>query len=167
MSDVKFVPCDQDRGAVEGMAFAGVTQVAIAEFLDISVDMLRRHFREELDRAPALRIAKVAQANYERATGFDPETGVYDSKNANVLAQMFILKNQPSKTREKWNEVVHHHHEGEIIHRPDDRELGRRLALALARADTVEGGELEVIDAVDEKGPKDNVVDGKELRKEG
>jgi len=163
----KFEPCDQDRGAVEGMAFAGVTQVAIAEFLDISVETLRKYFREELDRAPALRIAKVAQANYERATGFDPETGAYDSKNSNVLAQMFILKNQPSKTREKWNETVLHHHEGEIVHRPDDRELGRRLALALSRADAIDGGELEVLDAVDEKGPNDNVVDEKELRKEG
>jgi hypothetical protein len=70
----KYEPTDQDRGAVEGMAFAGVTQEAIADFLGISKDQLGRHFRQELNRAQGGRVAKVAQANYERAIGYDPET---------------------------------------------------------------------------------------------
>lgn len=153
-----FKPSDHDRGAVEAMAFAGCTQQAIAEFLDISVDTLRKYFRKELDRSQGERLAKVAQANYERAIGYDPETKTVNSKESNVLAQMFILKNQPGKFREKWSETVTHHHEGEIVHRPDDKELGRRLALALSVA--------EKEDAVNEKRQKSDVIDAEYVQVE-
>ncbi|MHC4706768.1 MAG: hypothetical protein ACYS8I_06740 [Planctomycetota bacterium] len=133
------------------MAFAGVTQEAIADFLGISKDQLGRHFRQELNRAQGGRVAKVAQANYERAIGYDPETRTVNSKDSNVLAQMFILKNQPGKFREKWNETVTHEHTGEIVHRPDDKELGRRIALALSMADTkvIDHAPAEIIEVED------------------
>jgi hypothetical protein len=64
---------------------------------------------------------------------------------------MFILKNQPGKFREKWNETVTHEHTGEIVHRPDDKELGRRIALALSMADTkvIDHAPAEIIEVED------------------
>ena len=85
----KFVPTAEQRRTVCSMAAYGIPQEAIAGSVGIrSVKTLRRHFREELDRAAPEANARVAQTLYQLAT-----TG------KNATAAIFWLK-----TRAGWRE---------------------------------------------------------------
>jgi hypothetical protein len=68
MARPKFVPDDQQRRMVRSMAAYGIPQEEIALCVDLrSAKTLRRHFREELDRAGPEANARVAQSLYQQA----------------------------------------------------------------------------------------------------
>jgi hypothetical protein len=89
MARPKFAPTVEQRRTVRTMAAYGIRQEEIAACLGIRpAKTLRRHFREELDRAAPEANARVAQSLFQLAT-----TG------KNTAAAIFWLK-----TRGGWRE---------------------------------------------------------------
>ena len=69
MARPRFNPNVEQRGMVRSMAAYGIRQEEIARCLGLrSAKTLRRHFREELDRAAPEANARVAQSLYQQAT---------------------------------------------------------------------------------------------------
>ena len=89
MARPKFVPTVEQRRMVRSMAAYGIRQEEIAACLGIRcAKTLRRHFREELDRAAPEANARVAQSLFQMAT-----TG------KSTAAAIFWMK-----TRGRWRE---------------------------------------------------------------
>ena len=90
MARPRFDPTAEQRRIVRSMAAYGMRQEEIAACLGIrSAKTLRRHFREELDRAVPEANARVVQSLFKEATG------------GNVTAMIFWLK-----ARAGWREVA-------------------------------------------------------------
>lgn len=87
-------PTPDQRKQVGAMAAYGVPAEEIGRVIGMTAKTLRKHFREELDRAETLANARVAGFLYRAAEG------------GNVTAQIFWLK-----TRARWKEqpTVHQH----------------------------------------------------------
>jgi len=69
MARPRFIPNVEQCGMVRSMAAYGIRQEEIARCLGLrSAKTLRRHFREELDRAAPEANARVAQSLYQQAT---------------------------------------------------------------------------------------------------
>ena|SRR4051812_15288645 len=87
----RFVPTPEQRRIVHSMAAFGLLQEDIARCVGIrSAKTLRRHFREQLDRAAVEANARVAQTLYQMATS-----------GKNAPASMFWLK-----ARAGWRDHV-------------------------------------------------------------
>lgn len=67
MSRPRFIPSESQRQTVRSMAAYGITQEEIARCLGVTAKTLRRHFREELDRAATDANAQVAQTLFKMA----------------------------------------------------------------------------------------------------
>lgn len=91
-------PNDKDRAQVQAMAGYGVSQRDIALVLDIDINTLRKHYKDELDKGAIKANAAVAQSLYKKATG--------DGQQA-VTAAIFW-----AKTRMGWKETVVNEHSG-------------------------------------------------------
>lgn len=86
-------PTALSRGSVEMMAAAGVTSEQIAAVIGISGKTLRKHYRDELDRAvPKLILAAVGKL-------YNVMTRSKNERNS-LIASMFVLK-----TRGRWSET--------------------------------------------------------------
>ena len=69
MARPRFIPNVEQHRLVRSMAAYGIRQEEIARCLGLrSAKTLRRHFREELDRAAPEANARVAQSLYQQAT---------------------------------------------------------------------------------------------------
>lgn len=90
-------PTDKTRAEVSALVSFGVTQDEIARYLDIDKTCLRRHYREEIDKAAIRANAQVARVLFEKAT--------IERDTASVF---FWLK-----TRARWREVHKHEVSGE------------------------------------------------------
>ena len=89
MGRPRFTPNVEQHRMVRSMAAYGIPQEDIARCLGLrSAKTLRRHFREELDRAAPEANARVAQSLYQQATA-----------GKNTGAAIFWLK-----TRAGWRE---------------------------------------------------------------
>jgi hypothetical protein len=89
MARPKFMPTVEQRRMVRSMAAFGARQEEIADYLGLrSTKTLRRHFREELDRAAAEANVRVAQSLFQQATA-----------GKNAAAAIFWLK-----ARAGWRE---------------------------------------------------------------
>jgi len=87
----RFVPTAEQRRMVRSMAAYGIQQEEIAHCVGIrSTKTLRRHFREDLDRAGVKANAQVAQTLFQMATS-----------GKNALATMFWLR-----ARAGWRDNV-------------------------------------------------------------
>lgn len=95
-----YKPTDEHRKMVEGMASVGINHDDICNVLDISKPTLRKHFREELDKAYVKANAKVAANLFRQATKDDFKA---------ITAAIFW-----SKTRMGWKEPVHMEHSGSL-----------------------------------------------------
>lgn len=93
-------PTEEQRKMVEAMASVGVPQAEICMVLDIDAKTLRKHFREELDKAEIKANAKVAANLFRQATKDDFKA---------TTAAIFW-----SKTRMGWKEPVHLEHSGSL-----------------------------------------------------
>jgi AcrR family transcriptional regulator len=62
-----FQPTEKDRRMVELCAMGGIPQKEIAAAIGVSEPTLRKHFRDELDRAYIAANAKVVQTAFEMA----------------------------------------------------------------------------------------------------
>ena len=92
MARPRFSPTPEQRRMVRSMAAYGIRHDEIAACLGIrSAKTLRRHFREELDRALVEANAKVARTLFEMATG-----------GKSVAATIFWLK-----SRAGWRDLPH------------------------------------------------------------
>src|SRR3954452_22469158 len=91
MARPRFVPTAEHRRMVRSWPPYGISQDEIAACIGLrSPKTLRRHFREELDRAAPEANARVAQTLYQMATS-----------GKNALASMFWLK-----ARAGWRDNV-------------------------------------------------------------
>lgn len=91
MPRAQFHPTEEQRQLVKFLAARGAKQIEIAQFIGIRSDKtLRRHFREELNRAAVEANGKVAQALLKKAL------------DGNVTALIFWLK-----CRAGWREGSH------------------------------------------------------------
>jgi len=89
MARPRFIPNLEQRRVVRSLAAYGTRQEEIALCLGLrSAKTLRRHFREELDRAAPEANARVAQSLYQQATS-----------GKNTAATIFWLK-----SRAGWRE---------------------------------------------------------------
>ena len=95
-----YSPTDEHRKMVEAMSSVGVPQAEICLVLDIDPKTLRKHFREELDKAEIKANAKVAANLFRQATKDDFKA---------TTAAIFW-----SKTRMGWKEPVHMEHSGSL-----------------------------------------------------
>lgn len=95
MSDVRELkhPNQKVAGKVEGLSAAGFNQKAIADYLQIDVKTLRKHYRHELDVAMMERTMIVAEALFKQAT---------DPVKPSTTAAIFWLKCQ---SRGGWVEA--------------------------------------------------------------
>ncbi len=71
-----YEPLPGHRSQVEAMAGYGVSEADIAKVLDIDPDMLRFHYRRELEASHVRTNAKVAENLYRKATGDGREAEV-------------------------------------------------------------------------------------------
>jgi hypothetical protein len=86
----KFCPTEEQRLRVRSLAAFGVPQTNIAVSIGLrSPKTLRRHFRDELERAAHEANARVAQSLYQQAS------------NGNITAAIFWLK-----SRAGWRETA-------------------------------------------------------------
>jgi hypothetical protein len=76
-------PTDEQRRTVKAMSGFGVPQPDIAVHLGVDPKILRKHFREELDRGSIEATTKVAQSLFNMAT-----------QGNNVAAAIFWMKAQ-------------------------------------------------------------------------
>ena len=90
----RHTPTDALRAQVKAMSAFGIPQDDIAVCLDIDAKTLRRHYREELDKAEAEANAKVAESLFKKATGNGPQS---------VTAAISWLK-----TRAQWKDTTVH-----------------------------------------------------------
>lgn len=91
MANPAHKPTDATRGQVEALAgFVGLPQADIAQFLEIDLKTLRKHYRRELDQATVKANLAVAKALFTKAT-----------KGNDTAAMIFWLK-----ARAKWSEKV-------------------------------------------------------------
>ena len=95
-----YKPNEEHRKMVEAMSSVGVPQDEICMVLDIDPKTLRKHFREELDKAEIKANAKVAANLFRQATKDDFKA---------TPAAIFW-----SKTRMGWKEPVHMEHSGSL-----------------------------------------------------
>jgi hypothetical protein len=87
-------PLPAHRRQVEAMAGFGLPEAAIAKVLDIDPDMLRLHYRRELETGAIKANARVAENLFRKATGEGREA---------VIAAIFWMK-----TRAGWKETSVH-----------------------------------------------------------
>jgi hypothetical protein len=98
-SNILFVPTDEQRATVRGMAAIGIEQANIARIMKIAPKTLRKHFREELDLAMDQANAAVGGAMFKAATTKGP---------GQVTAGIWW-----TKTRMGWREPAQvHQHSG-------------------------------------------------------
>lgn len=91
MSRAPHKPTEGTRAQVDALAgLVGLPQADIAEFLDIDVKTLRKHYRKELETATVKANAAVAKALFTKAT-----------KQNDTAAMIFWLK-----ARAKWSEKI-------------------------------------------------------------
>ncbi len=89
MANPSHKPTDATRAQVEALAgFVGLPQADIAQFLEIDLKTLRKHYRRELDQATVKANVAVAKALFTKAT-----------KGNDTAAMIFWLK-----ARAKWRE---------------------------------------------------------------
>ena len=156
----KYEPTDQDRGAVEGLVYAGIGQDSIATFLGISKTTLHENFKDELANGKTSRVLQLSNTLTKKALGWNPdfvegsteagERHEYDPRKADITGLIFSLK---ARGGVEWvddkTKVVKHEHSGTIEHRQGGaKELARRLAVLqrLSEMETIDGGELKVIE---------------------
>lgn len=121
-----YKPSEEHRKMVEAMSSVGVPQEEICVVLDIAPKTLRKHFREELDKAEIKANAKVAANLFRQATKDDFKA---------TPAAIFW-----SKTRMGWKEPVHMEHSGSLnlnLKGMSDDELNEFIA---ERAGAFSGG---------------------------
>ena len=82
-----FEPTDEQRKLVRDLSAYGIPQEDIARFLGIHHNTLRKHFRDELDKAEIEANSKVAASLFNAAI------------NGNMTAAIFW-----AKTRMRWKE---------------------------------------------------------------
>ena len=82
-----FEPTDEQRKLVRDLSGYGIRQEDIAKFLGIHHNTLRKHFRDELDKAEIEANSKVAASLFNAAI------------NGNMTAAIFW-----AKTRMRWKE---------------------------------------------------------------
>lgn len=63
----KHIPTEKTKAAVESLVSFGITQEDIARYLEISVDTLAIHYRNELDNAVLRANAQVAGKLFKKA----------------------------------------------------------------------------------------------------
>ncbi len=80
------VPTEITRGKVIGFTCAGFNQDRIADYLDIDVSTLTKHYRYELDHAMMEKIDNISQTVYQKAM------------NGNDDLAKFVLK-----TKGRWS----------------------------------------------------------------
>jgi hypothetical protein len=91
-------PTDEQRRTGKAMSGFGVPQPDIAVHLGVDPKILRKHFREELDRGSIEPTTKVAQSLFDMAT-----------QGNNVAAAIFWMK-----ARAGWREKQDPQHSGEL-----------------------------------------------------
>lgn len=84
------IPTEKTRAEVKSLSAFGITQEKVADYLDIALKTLRKHYRRELDTALVSANFKVAQYLYKNAVD-----------NENVSAQIFWLKTKGGWKEEK------------------------------------------------------------------
>ena len=119
MSDIRELkhPNQKVAGKVEGLSAAGFNQKAIADYLQIDVKTLRKHYRDELDVAMMDRTIKVAERLYEMAL---------DPHNKNPAPLIFWLKCQ---SRGGWIES------GESLEELKEKGIGKIQIEVLGSSD--------------------------------
>ena len=85
-------PTEETRAQVFALSSFGVKQDDIADFIGISDDTLRKHYREELRKAKTERNAEVAAFLFRSANGSTIEDGA--SYSDCLRAAMFWMKTQ-------------------------------------------------------------------------
>lgn len=90
-------PTDQDRASVKAMASYGVPEREICVVIGIDAKTLRKHYRDELDKAHIEANTKVAQSLYDQAV-----------KSGNVSAAIWW-----TKARMGWKETARQELTGE------------------------------------------------------
>lgn len=85
----KYIKTKEATAKVKEFAQSGVTQRDIAAAISVSINTLRKHYKDELNRSRAVANQAVAGMLYEQC------------KKGNVTAQIFWLK-----TRGGWRESV-------------------------------------------------------------
>ncbi len=68
MSRPQFVPNEAQRKNVRSMAAYGIPQEEIARSIGVTAKTLRKHFRQEVERATTEANARVAQSLFQQAT---------------------------------------------------------------------------------------------------
>lgn len=82
-----FIPTDRERLIVRGLSILGMNKQGIAELMEISVDTIDKHFKEETAIGKPQAIAAMAGKLYA------------DGMAGNTTAQIFYLK-----TQGRWRE---------------------------------------------------------------
>jgi hypothetical protein len=114
----EFEPTDEQRKVVRAMAGYGVPQADIGKVIGCHAETLRKHFREELDKAEIEANSQVAQTAYQMAT------------SGRVPAATFFWL----KCRAGWKETFVHEHGGHIgITDAPTEDLERELATLRAK----------------------------------
>ncbi len=103
-----FEPTDKDRRLIKEMASCGTPQVGIARTIGITVNTLRKHFKDELARAEDEANFRVAQFMFATIMGM-PIPGVPPVTNETTRGSLAMFW---AKTRMGWKETVDHQHEG-------------------------------------------------------
>ena len=98
-------PTEATRGYVKDRARIGIPQENIAKAVGISAKILRKHYRDELDKAEEEANVDVASNLFHIASGRNESATVRDV----ITAACFWLK-----TRAGWRETENKQHSGEV-----------------------------------------------------
>lgn len=113
MSQAAHEPTAETRAQVKALS-QYLTQQNVADFLEISVKTLVKHYREELDRGKVRANAKVAMNLFAFASG---EKGVGKEQ---ITAGIFWMKTQAG-----WRETLDVNHQHTIVSGARDRLAGK------------------------------------------
>ncbi len=103
-----FEPTDKDRRLIKEMASCGTPQAGIARTIGITVNTLRKHFKDELSRAEDEANFRVAQFMFGTIMGA-PIPGVPPVTEGPTRASLAMFW---AKTRMGWKEINVHEHGG-------------------------------------------------------
>ena len=90
-------PTDETRLRVLRAVALGVTQDGTARLLSISIETLRKHYKDEIERSGDILVEEIAGAMYSKAIAGD------------TAAQKYILG-----CRAGWKDTAVHEHTGKI-----------------------------------------------------
>jgi hypothetical protein len=113
MSQAAHEPTDETRAQVKALA-QFLTQQNVADFLEISVKTLVKHYREELDRGKVRANAKVGMNLFAFASG------AKGSGKEQITAGIFWMKTQAG-----WRETVDVNHQHAFIDGARERLAGK------------------------------------------